>query len=515
MLSTGLSRSILWAAIMCGCCAPAFAQQSANPGHVDERFRPRPTAPSVGAPIEIPSTPQQSAPSEADKIQFTVTSFDFEGNSVLPLSQLQAIAANYTGHPISLSQVYELADRLTAAYREAGYILVRVIVPAQKIADGHLRLKIVEGFIDQVKIQGDAGGARPFLMAYGRKIARVRPLTAAVLERELLLASDLAGVNVRSVLTPSTTVQGAADLTLVVEPKAVDAYLSVDNRGSKYLGPYQVMGGVYANDAFHTGGRLGLNAVVTPDSGPDLAYGALSFDQPLGTGGMRLFTSVSYTRTRPGSILRTLETKGSALNGDTALSYPFIRSRDFNLIGSLSFAYHDVRSSNFVVDPLFSDHVRSLTANVYMNALDDWGGYSTLMASITQGLDLFGATTSSSPNKSHVGASGVYTRANFEVTHDQPLFDRTSIFLGASGQTSFGEPLLASEQYSLGGLAYDRAFDPSEVTGDSALAGKAELRFDVLEKAAFISAVQLYGFFEGGEVWQARAPGGVRHCIRR
>ena len=40
---------------------------------------------------------------------------------------------------------------------------------------------------------------------------------------------------------------------------------------------------------------------------------------------------------------------------------------------------------------------------------------------------------------------------------------------------------------------------------DSALAGKAELRFDVLEKAAFISAVQLYGFFEGGEVWQARA----------
>jgi hemolysin activation/secretion protein len=147
-----------------------------------------------------------------------------------------------------------------------------------------------------------------------------------------------------------------------------------------------------------------------------------------------------------------------------------------------------------------------------MNALDDWGGYSTLSGRITQGVGIFGATTKSSPNKSRVGASGNFTRANFDVSHEHPLFEDVSVMLGASGQTSFGKALLASEQYSLGGYSFDRAFDPSEITGDSALAGKVELRWNVIDQAGPISGVQLYGFYEGGEVWTSHAlPGTPKH----
>ena len=105
-------------------------------------------------------------------------------------------------------ELKELAGKVTAAYRSKGYILAQTIVPAQKVTDGTLTLKIVQGYIDQVKIQGDAGGARKYLEAYGARIKAVRPLTAPVLERELLLVSDLAGFQVRSVLTPSATAEG-------------------------------------------------------------------------------------------------------------------------------------------------------------------------------------------------------------------------------------------------------------------------------------------------------------------
>ncbi|HEY0283123.1 MAG TPA: ShlB/FhaC/HecB family hemolysin secretion/activation protein, partial [Rhizomicrobium sp.] len=495
----------LWGAIVIAFCTPGLAQTSAEPGHVDERFRQPPPPPTLGAPVEIPIAPQSVAPSDSQKVPFTLSGVSFEGNNVLPTSQLQALAASYVGRSITLADVYELADRITAAYRAAGYILVRAIVPAQTVSSGHLTLRIVEGYIDQVKVQGDAGGAKRYLEAYGRRIAAAKPLTAKVLERELLLASDISGFNVRSVLTPSATVQGAADLTLVVERKPVDAFLSVDNRGSKFLGPYQVMGGVFFNDVFGTAGRFGINAVVTPDQGPDLAYGAVSYNQPIGINGLRLFASASYVQTRPGSVLRALDTKGRATNADLALSFPFVRSRDFNLVGSLGAAYHDVQSSNFSASPLFSDHVRSLNANVFLNALDDWGGYSTASASVTQGLEILGATRSGSTVKSRVGASGDFTRANFEVTHEQPLISRFSAMVGLGAQTSFGGSLLSSEQFSLGGSNYNRAFDPSEVTGDSALAGKAELRWDILDRASIVSGVQLYGFYETGEVWQAKA----------
>lgn len=479
----------------------AYGQSTSNPAHVDERFRPKPPPPTVGAPIDIPATPPTQAPEGGQGAHFRLSAVIFEGNTVFPDARLQAIAAPYIGRDVTIADVYTLADQVTAAYRNAGYILVRAIPPAQQITDGRLTIRIVEGFIDQSKVQGDAGGARPLLEAYGRKIASIRPLTAEVLERELLLASDIAGFRVRSVLTPSPTKQGAADLTLIVDRRPIDAYLSFDNRGSKYLGPLEVQGGVGFNDVFGTAGRLGINAVVTPNSGPELAYGALSYDQPIGTDGLRFFGSVSFTATKPGDILATLDTNGQAINSTVSLSYPFIRSRDLNLTGAVSFETSDVRSSNFAVKPLFSDHIRSLEARVFANFLDSWGGYTAASAWITQGLGIFGATESASPVKSRANASGEFTRANFEVTHDQPLFANLSVGLAGAAQTSFGDNLLASEQFSLGGNAYSRAYDPSEVTGDSALAGRIELRWDAPNGLPVVTNVQPYAFYEGGNVW--------------
>lgn len=463
----------------------------------------------MGAPIEIPTQRAPATAPAAEGVTFTVRSVVFEGNTTLPEKTLQAIAAPYAGRAISLTDANELASKITAAYRDAGYVLSRAVVPAQNVTDGVLHIRIVEGRIDQTKIQGNAGGAAPFLEAYGRRIAASHPLTASVLERELLLASDLQGLNLRSVLTASQTTPGAADLTLVVDPKPVEAFLSADNHGSRYLGRYETQAAVFFNDAFGTGGRLGLNGVVTPDSGPDLAYGSVSFDQPLGTNGLRLFSVFSYAATEPGSTLRPLDSRGSALNGSASLLYPFIRSRDFNLQGSLGFDYHDVRSWNAAVDPLFADHTRNLTATVYANALDTWGGYSTASLTLVHGLSILAATKDTDPNKSRAGASGDFTHLSFELTHEQPFGDRFSILLGAAGQTSFGDPLLASEQFSLGGDMFNRGFDPSEVTGDSGIAGRIEPRFNIADKLSILSNLQMFGFVEGGEIWQAQSLTGV------
>jgi hemolysin activation/secretion protein len=488
---------------------PALAQpSSAQPSQLDQRFQQRPTSPSVGAPLEIPNQQAPANPA-AQAVTFTVRMVAFEGNTKLSEGALQAIAAPYVGRAISLAEANELARKVTAAYRDAGYILSRAVVPAQNVTDGTLHIRIVEGRIDQTSIQGNAGGAKPFLEAYGKRITADQPLTADVLERELLLANDLQGTNVRSVLTASQTVPGAADLTLVVDPKPMEGFIGVDNHGSRYLGPYEVQGAVFFNDAFGLGGRVGLNGVVTPNSGPDLAYGGISFDQPLGTNGMRLFTTFSYASTQPGEALRTLGSRGDAVNGSASLSYPFVRSRDFNLQGAVGFEVHDVHSWNAAINPLFYDHVRALDASLFMNALDAWGGYSTASINLVHGLSILGATKAGDPNKSRTGAGGDYTRMGFLTSHEHPFGDRFSIALGAAGQTSFGDPLLASEQFALGGDMFDRGFDPSEVTGDSGIAGRVEPRVNVADNLSILSNLQLFGFIEGGTVWQAQAVAGI------
>jgi hemolysin activation/secretion protein len=498
--------------VAAACGVSANAQPgAAGPAQVDQRLRPRPEAPSVGAPIQIPSAPPPVASKpDAAALTFVLHGVVFEGNTVLPDRTLQAVAAPSIGQPVTLAQVNELAGRIAAAYRGAGYILVRAVVPPQEFDNGRLTIRIIEGYVDKVSIQGNAGGATQLLQAYGQRIAAARPLTKKVLERELLLASDAAGLGVRSVLTASTTMPGAADLTLVVTPKPIDAFVSADNRGSKYLGPEQLQAGVFFNNPFGGARRIGLNGTVTPTGAPELAYGAASLDQPLGSSGLRLFATASYTATRPGSTLLAIGTHGSALNVDGHLTYPIIRSRDLNLLASGGFAYRDVSSGNDLTSLAFDDHVRSLDAGLYANGLDDFGGYTTASLSLTQGLGILGATRMGSLLKSHVGADGQYTRLNAEVTHEQPLVPRVTLFVSASGQTSFNKPLLASEQYTLGGYAYDRAFDPSEASGDSGLAGRAELRWMALDSLSRLTGLQPYGFYEGGRVWQVLALPGTR-----
>jgi hemolysin activation/secretion protein len=474
---------------------------SVNPSRAGERLKPQQEAPTVGAPIEIPSTPQQQAPEGASTHRFTLTGVTFEGNVALPNDELQGIAKDYIGKEISLAQVFEMAGRVTAAYRSHGYILARAIVPTQKISDGLLQIRIVEGFIDKVTVEGDAGGARSMLEEHGRRIAAVRPLTAATLERELLLAQDLAGFQIRSVLTPSSTTPGAADLTLLVERHPYNAYLGIDNRGSKYLGPIEITAAAYANDIFGTAGQLGLTAVATPQGGPEVAFGAISYDLPITSSGLRLYSVLSHTRTEPGATLKTLNTTGQATTFEATLSYPFIRSRDLNVIAQGGLTSRDSKSTDDLVSPLFNDHIRSINAGVYLNALDTWGGYSTLSASVTQGLHVFGASDMSDPNRSRTNADGTFHRVNFEASHLQPLIPDVNLLVGALGQTSFGDSLLSSEQIGLGGLVYGRGYDPSEITGDRGLAGKAELQWNAIDNAAFLSGIQFYTFYEGGAVW--------------
>src|SRR6185437_15638012 len=145
----------------------------------------------------------------------------------------------YLHHQIALTDLFKLADAITAKYRADGYILSRAVVPAQHIGKT-AKIAAVEGFVSAVHFQGYDS---PRLEYYGEAITQSRPLRASVLERYLLLANDLAGVTAHAVLAPSPDVEGSATLTVITEQKRADAQLAMDNRGTKYIGPFQFYAG--------------------------------------------------------------------------------------------------------------------------------------------------------------------------------------------------------------------------------------------------------------------------------
>jgi hemolysin activation/secretion protein len=180
----------------------------ADPSRIDQRVAPqRRGAPAPSLP-EIRERSPAALPESLKALRITLREIRFEGVTAVPLSRLEARAAGYVGREISGEQIFELARELTALYRSRGYLLSQVIVPPQSLAERRLTLRVVEGYIAEVHVEGDPRLA-PVLGALGDKIKASRPLHAADLERYLLIANDLAGMQLRSVLTPSQSVARA------------------------------------------------------------------------------------------------------------------------------------------------------------------------------------------------------------------------------------------------------------------------------------------------------------------
>ena len=78
--------------------------------------------------------------------------------------------------------------------------------------------------------------------------------------------------------------------------------------------------------------------------------------------------------------------------------------------------------------------------------------------------------------------------------------DDFSVFLKASGQIS-ATPLLASEEFAIGGLTFGRGFDPSEFTGDSGFGLTGEFRYSqTIEILDTLFDAEFYAFADYGLV---------------
>lgn len=467
-----------------------------DPGRVDERLRERRDLPPV-SPVDVPLLPEQEAGPQTN-LSVTLRDVRFEGATSVPIETLDAIARPYLDREMPLAGVFQLAEAVTAEYRRRGFVLSRAVVSPQRIENGVVTLQVLEGYVAGVTIEGEAGGYRPFLEQYTAPVTASRPTDGRVLSRALLLARDLKGVDVRSVITPSASLPGAADLSLVVERRPVEGFFAVDNRGSRWLGPVQVYGGVTFNDGLGLGERISAAVVLAPED-HELGFISLDYDQPVGGSGLRFNGFFSYTRTEPGDELRVLGIGGQSTTAGFGLEYPFIRSRELNLVGRTTFTVRNADSANDLVDPIFEDRLRTLTTDIGGNYADPMGGLNSARLGVVMGFGVFDATVLSDPDKSRATASGVFNRVTFEMSRVQPLPGGVYVQAAVAGQWS-SDSLLAAEEFGLGGSNFGRAFDPSEITGDKGLAGKIEL-FKTISLDG-LSSIEPYIFYEAGFVRQ-------------
>ncbi len=94
-----------------------------------------------------PTIPDSADAITADRIKFALSGINADGSTVYSGRDLLPLYENFLGSEVSLTDVFQIARRITVKYRGDGYILSRAVVPAQQIQAGVVTIDVVEGFV--------------------------------------------------------------------------------------------------------------------------------------------------------------------------------------------------------------------------------------------------------------------------------------------------------------------------------------------------------------------------------
>jgi hemolysin activation/secretion protein len=478
---------------------PALAQIPASelPGRERERFeQPRLPLSRPGAPVV--SLPSTVAPEGAERLKVTVRAVRITGATVYSAEDLEPLYRDLIGRDVPVTAIYDLAQRITAKYGADGYVLSRAIVPPQELSPhgAVVRIQVIEGYVDRVEWPPTLSQYRDFFSHYAAKITADRPLNIKTLERYLLLASDLPGLKFKNSLKASPNNSGAATLVVEVAEKPVDLFARVDNRGTKARGPYQYLSSINVNNLARTHESLTLTTAGAFELA-ELQYWMVSYRQVLTSEGLTLFANNSYSRSKPGTeTLQLLEykTRGDLL--EAGLSYPFIRSREKNVIATALFFMSNDRS-DILGDLNTLDRLRGFRLKSDIDFVDPLRAVNQINLVVSQGIDGLGASDIGSLNLSRANGRTDFTRFEATFSRLQPLPAGFSLLLAAYTQWS-RTALLSPELCGYGGRAFGRAYDPSELVGDTCVELLGELRYDIQHNLQNLTQLQLYAFADRG-----------------
>ncbi|HEY0130826.1 MAG TPA: ShlB/FhaC/HecB family hemolysin secretion/activation protein [Allosphingosinicella sp.] len=497
MLKSGLVIALL----AVGQTAPA-QQPSPGAGGQLQQIPPAPLPEKAAPDMRVEN--MQSAPAPAaEGATLRVDKLLVTGNTLFGEAELVAAAAVVPGNDLSLAQLRDAAARIAAFYNERGYFLAQAYLPAQDIKDGAVTVAVVEGRYGTTGFSNRAGLSDG---AVSRALAGLKtgdPVTAAPLERRLLLLSDIPGIKVRSTLAPGTDV-GTSNLMInITQGGRITGSVEADNGGNRYTGAYRLGGSVNLNNPTGIGDVLSLRLLGSTGK---LGYGRAAYQATVGSATVGV--AVTHLRYELGREFRSLEADGTANIASVFGSYPMLRSRDANLY---ALAGIDAKWLTDRID-LVSTRSRRTSRALNLGFSGDTrdglggGGRNLFSAGLAVGDLHLQSPLDRAADALTARSEGGFSRLQLSAARLQAVSGPLSLYAAVRGQFAFGN-LDSSEKMELGGAYGVRAYPEGEAYGDEGWLGTLEARLALSRWTGELPGeLQLFGFVDLGEVKFADEP---------
>lgn len=461
---------------------------------------------AAAGPLWAADAPAEQSAAAGEAPLFDVFDYQIEGNTVLEVAVVEQAVYPFLGPGKRIEDVEKARIALEAAYRDRGYPTVVVDIPEQDVEHGAVRLRVVEGRVEFLKISGaryySLGRIRDGVPALAE--GKV-PYMPAVQEQMAKLAQESSDRGITPVFRAGST-PGKMEVELKVKDHLpVHGSVELNTRNTESTSLLRVIGSLRYDNLWQRLHSASLQYQVSPENSDEVDVWSGTYVLPTGWADSRL---ALY---------------GIGISSNTQLGA--------NLGGSTVIGTGAIYGLRFIKPlPSRDDYSQSLTLGVDYKDFDqaitligqDTGTTPIHYVPFMLGYDATLKTDYSATSLNlagHMALRGVGGNAqqfddkrlnakpNFiyltgDIKHRQDLPYDLILLARASGQLA-DQPLISNEQFAVGGVQSVRGYHQTQQLGDDGLNLSVELYSPTLAPGAweFVQNLRMLAFYDWGYLW--------------
>ena len=462
-------------------------------------------------PLETPTLPSRSLPSVDIPGKLRIKGFKFIGNTAFSEEELDRVVAKFTNKKISFAELIQVEEIIRQKYI-AGcqsndvnsdrpcYLNSDVVIPAgQQVDRGIITIKIIEGAIEDIQVTGTKR-LNPNYVRSRLALATKKPLDLNRLVEALqLLQLDPLIEELDAKLSPGIRPELSL---LTIEIKEADSFTvipAIDNGRNPSVGSFRRSIGLTEANLLGFGDRINLSYSNTDGSDSlDLSY---TFPVNARNGTIQVNGGFSDTEVIESPFDR-LNITGDYRYYELSLRQPLWQSPTEEFALGLTASRQE--SDSFLDDEGFNlSPGANEDGEVRISAIrffQDWTKRNPQQVwSIRSQFSLGVKALDATENPSTIPDSSFFAWRG-QGQYVQQLAPET-LFVVRSDLQLASEPLLALEQFSIGGLGSVRGYRQDLLLTDNAWFLSAEARLPIWQIPQVSGVLQIAPFVDLGIGW--------------
>lgn len=405
----------------------------------------------------------------------TINGFTVEGNHLLSELEVDNAVYAYLGPGQTVKSVDAARAALQKVYADKGYQTVGVIIPPQHVIGGVVLLQVVEAPVGRLHVNGSRYFSLNKIKQQAPSMAPGQVLNFNKVKHDLVALNQWPDRQVIPALSPGVQPQ-TVDVTLnVKDTSPLHGSLSLDNRYSPETTPLRIDGSLSYTDLWQRGDTVNMGFEVAPERPNDALVFSGSYLARVPNNDWLTFLLYGLISNSKVSTLGATNVVGRGhivgIRAITALP----GGGGFTDTLSSGIDYKQFDQGVTQVSGISSTPVTYYPFSVGYSGT--WQGDSSL-TQLDMGPTLnirgFGSSPAAFDAKRFDAESNfIYLRG--DISRQQDLPGGFQLYVKGQGQVS-NEPLVNSEQFSLGGQDTVRGYLESEQLADDAVAGRVEFR---------------------------------------